>query len=106
MKDEADSFESSRDMAEYQTSFLAPAAVGSARKTREDRATLMATEDDGGFLLGIEKLFGRTVGAPAANANLDAGNIDSIIGHINAMKDQIPYDPSKNYKYWATINLE
>lgn len=106
MKDEEDDFISKRDMVEYQTSFTAPEVVKKVRKIREETISVVESS----FLKGVEKFFGRPINIGDASGAIEGDihnlDLDEITRRMKAIERDKNRDPSKNYRYWATINLE
>lgn len=93
-------------MAEYQVSFTAPEVVKKVRKVREETVRV----EEASFLKGIEKFFGRPINIGNASGAIEGDihniDLDEITRRMKLIEQEKRRDPSKNYRYWATINLE
>lgn len=103
-KDEEEDFTRKRDMTEYHLSFVAPDVVQKVRKDREQSSP----DEEGAFLKGVEKLFGRSIKIGDSEAiegdlNIDLDNIDRLMRNLEYSSK---IDKNRNYRHWVELDLE
>jgi len=91
-KDEEEEFNIKSDFADYIASFIAPEQVKKVRESRE--ISKQKSEHD--------PIAGKFVAEKPENVDLD--NIQNMLDMIKYDEER-KQDKSKNYKYWAEIDL-
>lgn len=106
MKDREETFTNERDLIEYQVSFSAPDVIKKVRKSREETVGV----EDASFYKGIEKIFGRSIDPTGSSKSIEGGihdiDLDEVVRRMSNIDHYENYDPSLNYKHWATLDLE
>lgn len=104
MKDEEETFIKERNMTEYHLSFVNPEVVQKIRKEREQ----IAPEEEGAFLKGVEKLFGRSI--KLGDTEAIEGDLNIDLDEVNKMMKNLAYankiDKNRNYRHWVDLDLE
>jgi len=103
MEDEKESFETERDLVEYNASFVEPEAVRKIREARE-KAIIIPEEQ---FMSGIEKMFGRPLNIKERpqEQEMQKADLGQILDRYSQKKDDSAQAVS-SYKDWLNINLE
>jgi hypothetical protein len=102
-EDMKESFETERDLVEYNASFVEPEAVRKIREARE-KAIIIPEEQ---FMSGIEKMFGRPLNIKEKPQEQKMQNADmsQILDKFNQKKDNNE-QASSSYKDWLNVKLE
>ena len=106
IEDRKEKYEQSRDMVEYNASFVEPEAVRKIREAREKAIEIPDKE----FFAGIKHLFGRdlkSTGSINQNKELTKVDVAKAIKEYQDIQKQTKFSRGSglNYREWVNIEL-